>query len=365
MNKLIYKLFNKIGRKFRNFIFKHRLGKKAWSARLIMFIMSIFDWFEIYTNSGDIGRFDHYVPKLLLNKWRIAESGTDKGLIFSWSKITNKIEKVALNNEAGDIDWDVSNSHGIPSDFLSKKVFAELLEEKAAKVIRLINNDSSIKLTFLEESTLAVFIAHQITRVPAFHDAITRFFSIGYSNKLIDHKDFGKKEILTKKVAFNGIGITYNQFLNEKPHTIIKDGKSQRILISLIIASDIAEKIYKGNLHILEIPIGSSDEFVISDNPVIFLDMDRKELLPFLPWWEIGKKDFFIFMPISRNKAVFYCKSKKKDGPIENQNESLVQLFNYGQYLFCANKVFSQNQLILANQLKMYDSELQSVGIIK
>ncbi|MEN6511780.1 MAG: DUF4238 domain-containing protein [Chloroherpetonaceae bacterium] len=365
MKNLINNLFSNIGRKIRNFVFRHRLGKKVWSAKLIIFIMDIFDRFEIYTNTGNVGRFDHYVPKLLLSKWRIAESGTDKGLIFGWSKIDNKIKKVPLSGEAGAIDWDVSNSQGIASDFLSKKLFAELLEEKAAKVIKLINNDSSIKLTFLEESTLAVFIAHQITRVPAFHASLTRFFSIGYSNNLIDYEDFGNKDVLTQKVAFNGIGITYDQFLKEKPHALIEDGKPQKILISLIIASDIAEKIHQGNLHILEIPSGSSDEFVISDNPVIFFDTDRKEMLTLVPWWEIGKNDFLIFMPISRNKAIFYSKSKKKDGPIENQNESFVQLFNYGQYLLCTNKVFSQSQLILTNQLKMYDSELRSKGIIK
>jgi len=361
----INNLFHKINRKFRNFIFKNRFGKNYWSVKLIIFIMNMLDCFEIYTNTNDVGRFDHYVPKFLLKNWRISETGTDKGYIFSWSKNNNRIEKVSLSKEAGVIDWDVFNSQGVPSDFLSKKVFAELLEDKASRVVKLINNNSSIELTFLEKSTLAVFIAHQVTRVPAFHESLAHFLSIGYSNNLLNKEDLGNKKHLVQKVVFNKIGITYDQFLNEEPKTIIENIKSQKIFLSIEVATNIAEKIYRGNLHILEIPTNSSDEFVISDNPVVFLDMDREKLLEIIPWWEIGQANFFILMPISRKKAIFYSKLKKKDGPVENKNKELIQLLNAGQYLFCTNKIFCQNQEILNNHLKMYDSELQANNTIK
>ncbi len=130
--------------------------------------------------------------------------------------------------------------------------------------------------------------------------------------------------------------------------------------MSLIIASNIGEKIYRGNLHILEIPNNSTDEFVISDNPVVFLDFERKTILRFVPWWEIGKKDFWIFMPISPKKVIFYCKSKKKNGPIENNNNSLVQLANFGQYLSCSDNVFSQNKSALERHLKLYTNEINT-----
>lgn len=322
--------------------------------------MSFFSYFEskVYLNTSETGKFDHYVPRLLLKRWRVAETGTDKGSIFCWSRSKNTIEKVAINGIAGETDWDIGKTKGLPSDFVRKKLFAELLESKASDVIRLINTSSLLDLTFLEESTLAIFIGHQITRVPLFHDYLLHFFSIGYSNKLISYSDFGSKEVLVRKVAHNDIGITYDQLQNSTTNTKIEGGKPQRLLLSLIIASDIGEKIYRGNLHILEVPANSTDEFVVSDNPVVFLDFERQTILHFVPWWEIGEKDFWIFMPISPKKAIFYCKSRKKGGPIEKNNNDLVQLMNFGQYLCCTDGVFSRKKDILENHLKLYANEL-------
>ncbi len=278
-------IFYKAAQKFRNFVFRKRLGRKKWSARLIFSIMSFLGFFEsrVYLNTGEIGIFDHYVPRLLLNRWRIAETGTDKGNIFRWSKSKNSVEKVAINSVAGETDWDISKSKGLPSDFIRKKLFAELLESKVSNVIKFINTSPSLDLTFLEESTLAVFIGHQITRVPLFHDYLLRFFSIGYSQNLIDHSDFGNKEVLVRKVAHNEIGITYEQLQNSNANTKVEGGKLQRLLLSLIIASNIGEKIYRGNLHVLEVPTNSTEEFVVSDNPVIFLDFERQTILRFVP----------------------------------------------------------------------------------
>ncbi|MDD2753008.1 MAG: DUF4238 domain-containing protein [Candidatus Portnoybacteria bacterium] len=354
-------IFYRAGVRFRNFVFRKRLGRRKWSAKIIFSIMSFFGFFEekVYLNTGETGIFDHYVPKLLLKRWRIAETGTDKGGIFCWSKSKNLIEKVAINGIAGETDWDISKAKGVPSDFVRKKLFSELLESKASDIIKLINASSSLDLTFLEESTFAIFIGHQITRVPLFHDYLLRFFSIGYSNGMIDYDDFGNKEVLVKKVARNEIGITYEQLLNDRALIRIENGKPQRLLLSLIVASDIGEKIYRGNLHILEISSGSNDEFVISDNPVVFLDFERKTILHFVPWWEIGEKDFWIFMPISPKKAIFYCKSKKKDGPVEKNNNNLVQLANFGQYFCCFDEVFSNSRATMEAHLKLYASELQ------
>jgi len=354
--------FYKTGGKFRNFVFRKRLGRKKWSAKIIFFVMSVFAYFEsrVYINTGETGKFDHYVPKLLLRRWRMAESGPDKGHIQCWSKNNNTIEKVAINNYAGEQDWDITKANGVPSDFIRKKLYSELLEDKASDVIKLINTSSDLDLTYLEESTLAVFVGHQITRVPLFHSYLLKFLSVGYSKGLINYEEFGDKKTLLHKVAHNEIGITYDQLLEEKPAIGVMGGKPQRLLLSLIIASDIGEKIFRGNLHILEIPNNSSDRLVISDSPVVFLDFDRQSILHFVPWWEIGKKDFWIFMPISPRKAIFYCKSKKKDGPVENNNIDLVQLLNFGQYLCCSKNVFSRDENIIKKHLDLYSKELHS-----
>jgi hypothetical protein len=327
--------------------------------------MSFFDRFETYKNTGEVGRFDHYVPQFLLNNWAI-NGGPDNKKIWYWSKIDNKIDTETVRKVAGEIDWDVSKSKGVPSDFINKKIFAELLEQKAFGVIKQVNLNTIPNLTVLEESTLATFIGHQITRVPAFRTSLKRYFSIGLSKGLINYEDFGNKEALIEKVVTNKIGLTYDQCINDTPAIRVEDGKPQLLTISLIIGSSIGERMYRGNLHILEIPTDSPDEFVISDNPVIVLDLgDRKTLLGFIPWWEIGEKDFWIFMPISPKKAVWYCKSKRKGGPVENENLDLVQLSNFGQYRHSTDMVFSRNQRILKNHLSMYDSELRKEGVVR
>ena len=62
-------------------------------------------------------------------------------------------------------------------------------------------------------------------------------------------------------------------------------------------------------------------------------------------------------MPISRKKAIFYCKSKRRDGPIENNNESLVQLVNFGQYL-SSYVVFSQSKEIIEKHITLFKNEM-------
>lgn len=351
----INRIFSLIGRKFRNFVFRKRLGRRKWSAKLIFLIMGFFDKFEIYSNTGKVGNFDHYVPKLLLRYFKTSKQSNS---LYCYSKLINSINRVSIDKICGEIDYDISNSNSRPSDYVSRKLFAELLEQKSSYILKRINTNDELDLTYLEESTLAVFLAHQITRVPAFRRHLSNFFSIGYSEGLINYNDFGDKNVLRRKVADNTIGITYDQVIRAHFRTRIDGGKPQIIMLSLIIASDIAEKIYKGNLHILEVPKNSVEEFVISDNPVIFLDMERKEILRFPPWWEIGKKDFWIFMPISPKKAIFYCKSRKKDGPVENKNEDMVQLFNFGQYLCSSECVLGAKEEIINNHLSLYATEM-------
>lgn len=314
--------------------------------------MNILDKNQVYINTGNVDNFDHYVPQLLLNRWKISEKGTDKGKIFFWSKKEKTIERKSIKAVAGEINWDTSNSGGKPSDYISKKLYAEVLEQKASYIIKYANVNKNPKLTFLEESTLSVFVAHQIVRVPHFRETLNKFFSLGYSNKLISKEDFGNKNILIEKVAKNTINITYDQIYKEKPSVVVSGTKQQQSLVSLVIASDMAEKIYRTrHIKFLEIPENDENEFIISDNPVIFLDMGRNNILDYTPWWEVGIEKFIILMPISPKKAIVYTPVKDEENfPIE----SFIKLLNFGQYKNCSEGVFSKNELIIKQHLKYY-----------
>ncbi|MFA6524113.1 MAG: DUF4238 domain-containing protein [Candidatus Paceibacterota bacterium] len=344
---------NYSGKKFMNYVFRNRLGKTIWTTRLIIFIMNILDRNQVYVNTGDVDNFDHYVPQLLLNRWRISETGENKNKIFFWSKINKTIKPKSIKKVAGEINWDTSSADGKPSDYISKKLYAEVLEQKASYIIKYVNTNKTPELTFLEESTLSVFVAHQIIRVPNFRKTLNRFLSLGYSKGLISKEELGSKKVLIEKVAKNTINITYDQLDKEKPLFVLKGAKQQESLISLVVADDIAEKIYRTrHLKFLEISEEYENEFVISDNPVVFLDMGRKTILNHIPWWEVGIEKFIIFMPISPKKALLYSPIKdEQDLPIKE----FIDLLNFGQYTNCSEGVFSKKETIIQKHLKYYD----------
>lgn len=355
MNALFLKLNkyrNYLGKKFLNYVFRNRLGKKIWTTRLIISIMNILDRNQVYINTSDIDNFDHYVPQLLLNRWRISETGENKSKIFSWSKTKKSIETKSIKKVAGEINWDTGSAGGKPSDYISKKLYAEVLEQKTSYIIKYANLNKAPKLTFLEESTLSVFVAHQIIRVPHFRNTLNKFFSLGYSKGLISKEDFGNKDILVNKVAKNAINITYDQLSKESPSMGLSGAKQQISLVSLVIASDMAEKIYQTrHLKFLDIPQEDDNEFVISDNPVVFLDMERNKILDLIPWWEVGIGKFIIFMPISPKKALVYTPVKDEEN---FPTQSFIELLNFGQYANCTEEVFGKNKSTIQQHLKYY-----------
>lgn len=335
-----------------NYVFRNRLGKNIWTTKLIIFVMNILDKNQVYINNGDVDNFDHYVPQLLLNRWRISEKGENKNKIFFWSKINKTIEPKSIKKVAGEINWDTGLADGKPSDYISKKLYAEVLEQKASYIIKYINTNKTPKLTFLEESTLSVFVAHQIIRVPHFRKTLNKYLSLSYSKGLISKKELGNRKELTEKVVKNTINITYDQLETEKTQFILKGARQQESLVSLVIASDIAEKIYRTrSLKFLEIPEEDENEFVISDNPVVCLDTERGTVLSYIPWWEVGIENFIIFMPISPKKALLYTPIKDEDN---FPTQSFIELLNFGQYANCTEGVFSKKESIIQEHLKYY-----------
>lgn len=269
-----------------------------------------------------------------------------------WSKDTNKTGQKDIKRIAGEIDWDTGKAQGVPSDYVSKKLYAELLEQKASHIIKYINTNKTPELTFLEASTLSVFLAHQIVRVPRFRINLNKFLSLGFSKGLITIDDLGNKQILADKVVKNTIKITHKQFSQNIQEIKIKGTRQQESLLSLLIATDIAEDIYRTrHLVFIEIEESNTKEFVISDNPVTILDMDRNIILEHIPWWEFKTKKFIIFMSLSPKKAIVYTPIKDETNlPKDN----FIDITNYGQYLNCTEGVFSNKEEVLKRQLKQF-----------
>ena len=354
------KLIAKAGRKILNFAFRNRLGRSRTSARLIFLILSVTGRFETYTNTEKTGDDHHYVPQLLLRRFRVAEQGADKGQVWRFSYDNQNVEKVGITQVACKADfYTFQDIHGKASDFTEKKIFSEMLEHYGSFIIKRLNKTvGEPDLTYLEESTLAVFIAHQLTRVPAFYSAIEKFILYSLEHKKFDISSLGDFESMQKNIVDNGVGVTIDDLLQYEPNVGISGIDNHIGSLSRQIASAIAEGIYRGNLHIIDVPKNMKDQFVISDNPVILLDFHRMELLQYPAWWELNKEDMWILMPISPNRYIFYTKSKRRGGVVENENEDLVTFMNFGQYLTATDEILSTDKETLYRHLKTYAKEL-------
>lgn len=353
----------KVGRKITILAFKYRLGKRHWSARTLFFIMGLFENYGEYVNTNETDKEHHYVPQLILRRFRIADSGTDKGQTWEFSFENQKIEKTSISNVACAKDFYLfKDKSGKQSDFTEKKVFAENLEYFGNQVIKHLNTViGEPKLTFLEESTLAVFVAFQLTRVPAFYSAIEKYLIFCYENKRLIIDDLGTHESMHQKIVLNGLGATIDDLLGHESNLKIAGANNHIGSLANQIATHITEKIFRRNFHIIDVPANMDDRFVISDNPVVLLDFQRSEILQYPAWWDIDKDDLWIMMPISPTRGIFFCKSKRKGGIIENENTSLVQMVNFGQYLNATKSVFSNDQKYLNAHLRMFAKELLSL----
>lgn len=355
----------KIGQRFESFVFKHRLGRGQYTAQLIFAVMSFFDRFEEYSNKGNIGNYDHYVPQFLLRFFGVEVQGTRKGTVHEYLFSTGSIEEKPIRNVGGAVDHDTfKDKTGQLSDYISRRLYAERVERRGAVVIKRLNNiESDPDLTFYEESVLVAFIAMQLTRVPAFHASIEKFLCYLFEKGLLQIPDLGQIEHIKAKIVDNQEKVSVEDMVNYRSPLRIDGVKNHIGLMSRLIGSEIAEKIFRGNLHIIDIPENSAERYVISDNPVVLLDFERQEILRFPAWWEVNKRNLWIFMPISPSRCLYYTKALRKQGRIESQDSGTPTLINFGQYLNAKDSVFSDGRAILGTHLKRYAAELSHLRL--
>lgn len=354
------KFFFKIGQRFERFIFEHRLGRGRYTTRLIFGLMSFFDRFEDYSNKEKVGNYDHYVPQFLLRYFGVESNGGRKGTVYEFQFATTSIDEKSIRDVGGAVDHDTfKDKTGKLSDYISRRLYAERVERRGSSVIRRLSNTTGDpELTFYEESVLAAFMAMQLTRVPTFHSAIEKFLCFLFEKGLLQVSDLANLELIKAKIISNQEKVSVGDMLNFRSLLRIDGAKNHVGLISRLIGSEIAEKIYRGNLHVLDIPANSGERYVISDNPVVLLDFERQEILRFPAWWEINKNDLWIFMPISPTRCLYYTKALRKDGRVENQDKDTPTLINFGQYLCATNSVFSDSKSVIELHLKRYAREL-------
>ena len=352
---------SELNKRFISYCVRNRLGRTNFGVRVIYFITNILGRFETYKNTQEFNKRGHYVPKLLLRRFRLAEKGSLKGKINQYSFLTNKITEENINEVAQIEDFYIFRQKGGGgSDYVEKVIYADFIETFGSQVIKHINlSDDDPDLTIFEQNVLATFVSHQITRTPAFYLQIRNYILFLYEKDLIKIDDLGSHESMRKIIAENLHKVTYEDMVSFVPKHSVRGDMNHVGHISRIISEYIMEDIFRHNFHFLYIPEDSGEEFVISDNPVVFLDFDRYEMKRYFDWWTKKSDSVWIFLPLSPKKCLYLTTQKRKDGPVEKEEVSeLVSLVNFGQYLTSLCYVYGKNESKMQEQVKLYMGEL-------
>ncbi|MFQ6049957.1 MAG: DUF4238 domain-containing protein, partial [Candidatus Paceibacterales bacterium] len=227
-----------------------------------------------------------------------------------------------------------------PSDFQEKELFARHLELITSIIFEKIKEDPEYDPTDLEKSAIASFVAHQITRTPLFRQKLNLLFYYLVSNEYCKIDNFGDIEFLKEQIVCNGINIDvekFRKFVLSKRKSSLAGTKNHEIILSMLIAENMAEKIFRKTLVIEQVE--QETYFVISDNPAIVMDYHTNKCFPF-EWWRISDRNISIFMPISPFLALVYAKGRKKN-PEDKMNKNNVQTFNRISMICSLNKIYS------------------------
>ena len=349
-----------LNRSFIAYCVKNRLGKTNFSVKVIYFITNILGKFEAYKNTEDFNKKGHYVPKLLLRRFRLAEDGPLKGKIYQFNFLSNQITEESINDVAQIKDFYIfKQKGGGHSDYVEKQIYAHFIENFGSQVIKRINQSTEDpELTIFEQNVLSTFISHQITRTPTFYLYIRKYILFLYEKGLLKLDDLGDHSFMEDTIVKNKYNLSYDDLVNFVPKHSVTGDVNHLGHISRLIAGSMMEDVFRHNFYFLNIPPESDEEFVISDNPVVFVDFSKFEVKRYIDWWNKRSDDVWIFIPISPKKCIYLTTKKKIDGVIEVDNGDMAETINFGQYLNAMNFVYGRNKNLIKLHMRKYLSEL-------
>lgn len=246
----------------------------------------------------------HFIPKFLLEKFRIINTGQ----IFEYRR-NKKPERRSIEKEAALVPNLYSfrdKQTKMPSDFIEKQIFAHVVEKYGSRIINRIVETGKIELTHLEESILAIFVAFQYTRTPRFFFQLELILTY-----LVKEKNVTLEEMVNSRFA---IDVFINNSYQVRPSEIAKFLQKTRMRItgvenvllrlSIQIADDISRKIFSGEVNLLRAT--ESNFFFLSDSPAEIFSFDKdRSIGPF--FWELSE-DILIYLPISPTHCVYYIR---------------------------------------------------------
>jgi len=330
------KLFKQRANKLLYWMLKKEIRNQFW-LRFFWCVYSLLPKDHTYKNTYSKKRRHHFIPQFILRNFN-----SSPGLIYEYKRGGFNPSEVSIRKEAAFIkDFYVFRDiEKKPSDFQEKELFARCLESITPIVFEKIKENPAYKPTDLEESAIASFVAHQITRTPLFRQKINFLLYYLVSERHCQIDNFGDIEFLKEQIVCNGINIDvekFRKFVLSKRRSSLMGTKNHEIGLSILIAKNIAERIFRKTLVIEQTE--QENYFVISDNPAIVIDHRTNRCFP-IEWWRISDRNISIFMPISPFLAIVYTRGKKKN-PEDKMDKNNAQTFNRISMACSLNKIYS------------------------
>ncbi len=330
-------LFKQKANKLLFWMFKKEIRNQFW-LRFFWYIYSLLSKDYTYKNTYSKKERHHFIPQFILRNFN-----SSPGLVYEYKKRGSGPSEVSIKKEAAFIkDFYVFRDvEKKPSNFQEKELFARLLEPVISIIFEKIKKDPAYEPTDLEKPAIASFVAHQITRTPLFRQKINFLFYYLISEGCCQIDNFGDVEFLKEQIVCNGININvekFRSFVLSKKKSSLVGTKNYEIILSTLIAENMAEKIFRKTLIVEQTE--QETYFVISDNPVIVINYHTNRCFPF-EWWRISNKNISIFMPISPSLAIVYAKGIKKNLE-DKMDRNNVWIFNRISMICSLNKIYSR-----------------------
>ncbi len=287
---------------------------------------------------------NHYIPRFVLNNFKIS---SNPGQIYQYEKLKNLPKKgISIRGEAANIvNYYVSYNliDGKPSNYIEKKLFAELTEKLGDKVIKSIFEHPNQSMISVEENIVSTYTALQYSRTPAFQEQLKVCFLYLLEEKKVPREVFSnasKNEFISifKDNSFNIKDKElrdYYEVLLQKGVDIDKSLSTKldnsRVLLrlaSMTIGVAVIKLLFDKEKTLIE----ATDPyyFVLPDSGVIIIDIDDPFRWPF--GWELNKLKTIICLPLSPQKCLIFHNLDMKDNTLKEYIRNLAIGGAYQQY---------------------------------
>jgi len=344
------------------FFIKNRI-KNRYLTNYFYIVFSIYQYIDIKT-STEIKFKDernHYIPTFILNNFRIK---TNSGEIYQYEKGKQIPSKgVSIKKDAANIkNYYATNKldDGKPSNFIEKRLFANLAEKFGALVIKNLIENPNHSLIPLEENMLATHSAFQYVRTPAFAEQLKIYILYLLEIKKVPREVFSNKgkDELRKIFESNSLNINddevRNYFVDQMSknidmHKVLTDklDNSNAIIksISMSIGTSIIKPLFNKKISVIEAK--NPFFFVIPDSGTIIID--TKE--PQCNWpygWNFMRKTKVLLLPLSPERCLVFHEGKLDDTLSELFRDCAIgsSYYQYFRYIYSDRKnILIQNNM--------------------